>query len=727
MCDKKEEGDMTSRDIEDIVKNTLPMYILTLLVDDIIRNNINNQDDLHAIIMKYQKEHHAQISKIQILDTYRYLCKNGKYTSNVHIENLLQIKSFRSQSGIIAVAVSMPPGDTCAFDCDYCPDQPGQARSYTAIKMPDGTFSGEPAIIRAMQNDYDPYLQAINRFSDLRAIGHEIDKIEYITLGGTWSSFRESTRYWVISELYRAANDYNCGQTIYVPREKTTIHLEKKIKKMKKKIDILKNMNKYMSDNKITGVFQKINNIEIIRCGTIVDKIEREISELVEQERMFLRTQMKINETAPVHVIGLTIETRPDCVTDREIKMMREMGATRIQLGMQHINDRVLYRINRRCKAIHGIRAIKTLKDNCFKVQVHWMPDLPKPLIAGVISTKSQLTKEDIDWDFDMFEEDMKMFDTVINSPDWQADQWKLYPCQVMPYTKLKTQYEAGLHKPYGEIIVPNPHEVINKKKKKSPQIYTKLVELFISVKPRVPKWIRIDRVVRDHPSSWVEGGTKDANMRQLIDIEMTKRGVQCHCIRCREVKKQTIDPNLAIMKTQIYKASGGTEYHITFETDDEKILFGFVRLRLTNIPGKIIIGREYIKTVFPELEGCALIRELHVYGQTTSVGTLGESGQQHKGFGTRLMNEAFRIAIENGYTKIAVISGNGVKEYYKKKFGFVDTGNYLIKTFETEIKSESNKIIENKNYIIHEICIFFLMILVMMVINTFETKIKFY
>jgi ELP3 family radical SAM enzyme/protein acetyltransferase len=195
---------------------------------------------------------------------------------------------------------------------------------------------------------------------------------------------------------------------------------------------------------------------------------------------------------------------------------------------------------------------------------------------------------------------------------------------------------------------------------------------------------VRLNRVIRDIPNFYISGGVKDVGMRQTLQIEMAKRGLECKCIRCREVKKRKIDHSLAVLTERIYESSGGTEYYISFETADKKILFGFLRLRLCDRAGMPNTGDE---PVFPELIGSALIRELHVYGQTVPVRrtddktSCSQVKHQHVGFGTRLVRRAFEIAQEKGFEKIAVISGVGVKNYYKR-FGFEDENMFMTYVF---------------------------------------------
>lgn len=386
-------------------------------------------------------------------------------------------------------------------------------------------------------------------------------------------------------------------------------------------------------------------------ANTYGDKEKREIKSLEEE--------IKINETAKSRIIGLTLETRPDCITKRELIKFRRMGVTRIQMGVQHLNDRVLERVNRRCKTSVVIKAIKMLKDNCFKVDIHIMPDLPKPLLSGVDPSDPDLCDDDIDWDVDMFELDKKMIYDVCNNEDFQGDQWKIYPCQVTPYTTLKVQYDKKLHKPYAE-------------EKSETNPYSRLFDILIYIKQNMPKYIRTNRIIRDIPGQYIEGGCQDSNMNQYLIKYMKDNNIKCKCIRCREVKDKECDFNKVKFCITKYRGSKGDEYFLSFEDEQEETLYGFLRLRITD--------EENNEIVMDELKNVALIRELHVYGKTIAVSNNSvQTSAQHSGFGTRLLQEAEKIAKELNFNKIAVISGVGVREYYRKR-GYTDGQYFLFK-----------------------------------------------
>ncbi|UIZ28241.1 hypothetical protein KXD40_004316 [Peronospora effusa] len=343
------------------------------------------------------------------------------------------------------------------------------------------------------------------------------------------------------------------------------------------------------------------------------------------RERHSLDEEKLENETAAVKIIGITLETRPDCITPEELRRFRRYGCTRVQLGIQHTDDAVLKKINRGCTTADAIHALKLLRDCCYKTDIHLMPNLPgsDP------------------------EKDRAMFDYVLHSPDLQADQWKIYPCEITPWTVIKKWYDEGSYVPYAD---------------------DKLMDLLMDVKAEVHPWIRLNRVVRDIPSQYILGGMDEPNLRQVICNKMIARGTPCKCIRCREVKTDDAAIASAECIVREYEANEGDEFFISFETPDRSKICGFARLRLSKTAGG---------GVFPELEGAALIRELHVYGQLVAaiskskkhaISTFTNDGAaQHTGLGTQLMMKAEAIALAHGHKKMAVIAGVGVRNFYRR------------------------------------------------------------
>ena len=367
-----------------------------------------------------------------------------------------------------------------------------------------------------------------------------------------------------------------------------------------------------------------------------------------------LKVEQRINESSKVRIIGLTIETRPDQINSKELQFALMCGATRIQEGVQSTHDRILHKINRGCTDADTIRSIRNAKDSCFKVDVHLMPDLP--------GSTPELDRE--------------MIDTMLYDPDHQADQWKIYPCSTVPWSRIEYMHQMGQYEHYSE-------EELN--------------EVLIYALSNIQEDKRVNRVIRDIPNSYIIAGNDKPNRRQIITEIMEERGIRCRDIRSREVKQNP--EALAKMKDAIlvvrsFEASQGSEYFISFESHDNEVLYGFCRLRLSKTPGITtdLLPKNHRKTkndnnshivnAFPVLNGCALLRELHVYGNMNAVHTNKKNTTQHCGFGKRLLKEAENISKKHGYKKIAVISGVGVRNYYRKH-GYSLKNGFMIKNFQ--------------------------------------------
>ena len=399
-----------------------------------------------------------------------------------------------------------------------------------------------------------------------------------------------------------------------------------------------------------------------------------------------LDDEVLINKEAKCRIIGLTLETRPDFgiknftnnivyqneemngIAHRRLRHiiynLRRFGCTRIEFGIQHTDDTILQNINRGSCISDAIYTIKLMKDCCFKIVGHWMFDLPDS----------------------NYYDDLAMMNYVIYSQDLQLDDWKLYPTAVTSNTEIYKWYKDGTYTPYSETN------------------FDSLIDLCIKVKTKVPKWIRIDRLTRDIPStSIVAGYNKMSNFRQLVQENMKKQNKDCKCLRCKEVKSNTSNIKYAKKCVTKYKASHGDEYFISYESCSCKlcwkyylflivqtlvsligiklfwsgcknynILYGFCRLRLCNNPGA---------NIFTELKNSALVRELKVYGRVVPHFKTAEKkihAVQHRGFGKKLMKEAESIARYNKYPYINVINGIGTEEYYVKKLGYKSTGYFV-------------------------------------------------
>ena len=490
-----------------------------------------------------------------IRDFYEKLIKAKKIKRSPAFEKILKSKKVRTLSGVAVVAV-LTKSYPCRGKCLYCP---------TEFEMPKSYLSNEPAVMRAISVKFDPYKQVQKRLRALEINGHEIDKIELIIMGGTFSDLPKSYQYWFVKECYRAANDYN-----------KTRARQRRVRPWR--------------------------------------KLQKQL--LYEQKR---------SESAKHRIIGLTLETRPDTLNEEEIRFYRELGCTRVEIGVQSIYDDVLKKNQRGHAVEQTIKATKLLKDAGFKVSYHMMPGL----------LGSSLKK------------DLEMFRELFRNPDFQPDLVKIYPCVV---TKNSELYNLWKRKKYKALT--------NKQAEK----------LIAEIKKIIPPYVRISRLVRDIPTTSIVAGPNVSNLRQIIQ----NKGIKCNCIRCREVRGNYSAKDKIVLRRIDYDASSGKEIYLEYVSPDHRKLYSLLRLRipLHNHP-----------SLFQKSEGQAIIREVHTYGKLVSLGKREKKSPQHIGLGKKLIKEAERIAKnEFDCPKISVIAGVGVRDYYRK-LGYKLKETYMIKT----------------------------------------------
>lgn len=336
----------------------------------------------------------------------------------------------------------------------------------------------------------------------------------------------------------------------------------------------------------------------------------------------------KINETADHRNVGLVIETRPDHVTIRELMWLRTLGVTKVQLGAQSLDDRIL-ELNKRGHSVAQTRkAVSLLRAAGFKIVLHWMPNLFGATIEG----------DKLDF--------LKLWDGLC------PDEIKIYPNQLLKNSDLYQYWQDGKYHPYST---------------------GELVSLIADIKPSIPRYCRVNRVIRDIPSTNVVEGNKRTSLRQDVHVEMTRRGTHCQCVRCREIRRQAVNFADLKMNEVIYPADGANERFISFTTPDDK-LAGFLRLSLPD-PGDV-------STRLVDLDGAAIIREVHVYGQSLGVGASQQGAAQHIGLGKQLISLAEDIARTAGYRRLAVIAAVGTRRYYEQR-GFESGELYMLKSLE--------------------------------------------
>jgi len=625
---------------------------------------LSTEQEFNERLRQMRRQFKTTPSKPQMVRAYSRLVERGVIQRNAAFERIGTKKAVRSNSGVVVITIVTAPGRfSCPHDCHYCPDEPGQPRSY---------LSTEPAVARANQNEFDPVRQFYDRAGTLAKQGHTVDKVEIIVLGGTWSGYPRDYQEEFCRDMFYAANTFD---------------------------------------------------EELSKLGERQERAARV------RPRLSLLEEQQLNERSEVKIIGLTLETRPDYITPEEVQRLRRFGCTRVQIGVQHTDDAVLRQINRGHTREAAVKATRLLKICGFKVDIHLMPDLPT-------------SDPGKDWE---------MFKDVLFGDELQADHWKIYPCEVTPFTKIEQWYKDGKYMPYTET---------------DPRLLT---DLLARVKAEVHPWIRLNRVIRDIPEVSIVAGNSNTNLRQAIFAELESMGKSCRCIRCREVRDWPETAEGLRLRVRQYRSSGGLELFISIEGGDrglgggatqralaggkkatkgekkkhlretgpspqdradvaaavaaaaasglsrderkaaaaaaqataaasraaaspkkEKVvvpkddenatLYGLLRLRLNDDP----LAPE---AMFPELSGSALIRELHVYGALVparpgqSLRTTGDARPQHIGIGRTLMGTAELIAAANGWKRISVIAGVGVRNYYRRLgYELCGEGQYLLK-----------------------------------------------
>jgi elongator complex protein 3 len=317
------------------------------------------------------------------------------------------------------------------------------------------------------------------------------------------------------------------------------------------------------------------------------------------------------NETAAHRNVGLVIETRPDHVNPRELAWLRRLGVTKVQMGAQSLDDTILESNKRGHTVDETRRAVAMLRAAGFKIVLHWMPNL---LGATPVSDREDFTRL---WE------------------DFCPDEIKIYPNQLLANAELYDYWLRGEYRPYTT---------------------EELIDLIADIKTTIPRYCRVNRVIRDIPSTNVVEGNKRTSLRQDVHEEMKRRGTHCECVRCREVRGHKIEASKLESHDLVYRAGEAEEHFLSLLTPEDK-LAGFLRLSLPgpNAPG----------TGLADLNGAAIIREVHVYGQSLPVGTEERGAAQHVGLGSRLIRRAERLARTHGYTRLAVIASVGTRHYY--------------------------------------------------------------
>lgn len=527
----------------------------------------------------------------------------------------VRMKPRRTASGVATITVITRP-HTCSSNCIYCPCD---------LRMPKSYLANEPACQRAELTFFDPYVQVAARLQALHQMGHSTDKVELIVLGGTWSDYPESYQYWFIKELFRALNEWPNSPSHIQERLDwyTSFGLQNSEEALS---SFVAEQQAAVFDDTATynQAFHKLYDISQPHQSAW-SQMQSTYDELVEQQH--------VNETAAARVVGLVIETRPDTITSDNLRMFRQLGCTKIQIGIQSTRQEILDANQRQMSVAQIKRAFSLIRLYGFKIHSH--------LMVNLLGATPEADKQD--------------FKTFVTDPGFLPDEIKLYPCALVSGTQLVQKYREGAWRPYAK---------------------DELVDVLVQDVLTTPSYVRISRMIRDISATDILVGNKHTNLRQMVEQELAAKDVASRVqeIRFREINQQQVSAAELTLQDFVYTTAVSDEHFLQWVTADNKIA-GFCRLSLPHWDKLIAGACDVTANELLVQPGQAMIRELHVYGQALSLGSEGMSAQ-HQGLGQKLLAKASSIAAEAGYTSLNVISSIGTRAYYRAQ-GFTDAGLY--------------------------------------------------
>jgi len=575
--------------IEDkISENKKEEAAARFIIREIIEKKLQKKDDVDRL----KKDISKSFKLNRMLTNIRILCYADSKELKA-IRNILITKPFRSISGVTPIAIMTKPINCPHGKCIYCP---GGLKSYFG-DVPQSYTGREPAALRALRADYDPYVQVFNRIEQYIVTAHNPEKVELIIMGGTFPSFSLEYQNDFITNAFKAMNDFS---ELFYKRDGFDFERFKEFFELP----------------------ADVKNPER------TERIKNKIFDLKNKNKISLEKEQKRNENSKIKCVALCIETRPDYSLEPHVKQMLKLGTTRVEIGVQTIYDFILKKIKRGNSVEDIVRATQILKDSFLKVGYHMMLGLP--------GSNNEL--------------DVQMFKTIFYDQRFRPDALKIYPTMVLKGTELYNYWKNGSFKPLST---------------------QSACELVIKIKEFVPDYCRIMRIQRDIPTKFTDAGVSITNFRQYVNNRMKTLNKKCRCIRCREPRGKMIDFESIKLKRFDYEASNSNEIFLSFEDQKNDLLIAFLRLRIPYKP--------FLKFIDKKTAG---IREVHVYGTAVPIGEKSylENQLQHRGFGKELVREAERIAKEEfSMKKILVISGIGVREYYRK-LGYKKFHYYMMK-----------------------------------------------
>ncbi len=527
----------------------------------------------------------------------------------------VRMKPRRTASGVATITVITRP-HTCSSNCIYCPCD---------LRMPKSYLANEPACQRAELTFFDPYVQVAARLQALHQMGHSTDKVELIVLGGTWSDYPESYQYWFIKELFRALNEWPSSPNHIQERLNwyTSFGLQNSEDALS---SFVAEQQAAVFEDTATynQAFHKLYDTSQPHQSAW-SQMQSTYDELVEQQH--------VNETAAARVVGLVIETRPDTITPDNLRMFRQLGCTKIQIGIQSTRQEILDANKRQMSVAQIKRAFSLIRLYGFKLHSH--------LMVNLLGATPEADKQD--------------FKTFVTDPGFLPDEIKLYPCALVSGTKLVQKYQEGSWRPYAK---------------------DELVDVLVQDVLATPPYVRISRMIRDISATDILVGNKHTNLRQMVEQELAAKDVASRVqeIRFREINQQQVRATELTLQDFAYTTAVSDEHFLQWVTADNKIA-GFCRLSLPHWDKLTSGACDVTANELLVQPGQAMIRELHVYGQALSLGSEGMSAQ-HQGLGQKLLTKTSSIAAEAGYTSLNVISSIGTRAYYRAQ-GFTDAGLY--------------------------------------------------
>ena len=527
----------------------------------------------------------------------------------------VRMKPRRTASGVATITVITRP-HTCSSNCIYCPCD---------LRMPKSYLANEPACQRAELTFFDPYVQVAARLQALHQMGHSTDKVELIVLGGTWSDYPESYQYWFIKELFRALNEWPNSPS----------HIQERL-------DWYSSFGLQNSEDALSSFVAEQQAAVFDDTATynqafhkLYDTSQPHQSAWSQMQSTYdqLVEQQHVNETAAARVVGLVIETRPDTITPDNLRMFRQLGCTKIQIGIQSTRQEILDANQRQMSVAQIKRAFSLIRLYGFKIHSH--------LMVNLLGATPEADKQD--------------FKTFVTDPGFLPDEIKLYPCALVSGTQLVQKYREGTWQPYDK---------------------DELVDVLVQDVLNTPPYVRISRMIRDISATDILVGNKHTNLRQMVEQELAAEDVarRVQEIRFREINQQQVRATELTLQDFAYTTAVSDEHFLQWVTADNKIA-GFCRLSLPHWDKLTSGACDVTANELLVQPGQAMIRELHVYGQALSLGSEGMSAQ-HQGLGQKLLTKASSIAAEAGYTSLNVISSIGTRAYYRAQ-GFTNAGLY--------------------------------------------------